>query len=277
MPNDDVNHQPPEASSPDTRISPTKRTSRASTGEPNPKRRTVNFVLQGKGGCGKTVVASLLAQSIQATGEPLVCIDTDPTNKSFADITSLRVERVQLLNGMKLNVEVMNEVISRVADEDTNFVFDNGAGSYQPMMTYLLEAGLFEWLAEAGKRVVVHVPVIGSEALSHMVIALEHMTRTIPACVDVIPWHNPFFGPLVTDAGIDLEETEMYAEMAARFHATIKLPALNPDYSGACFAKILKNKQTFADARADQSINRLSKMFLEQAWAPIHQQIQAAW
>ncbi|MBK8209111.1 MAG: hypothetical protein IPK78_03355 [Rhodospirillales bacterium] len=32
---------------------------------------------------------------------------------------------------------------SRVADEGTNFVFDNGAGSHQPMMTYLLEAGLF--------------------------------------------------------------------------------------------------------------------------------------
>ncbi|MBK8209110.1 MAG: hypothetical protein IPK78_03350 [Rhodospirillales bacterium] len=57
---------------------------------------------KARGGCGKTVVASFVAQSIQATGEPLVCIDTDPTNKSFADITSLRVERVQLLNGMKL-------------------------------------------------------------------------------------------------------------------------------------------------------------------------------
>lgn len=35
--------------------------------------RTVHLVLQGKGGIGKTYVASLIAESIAEKGEPLVC------------------------------------------------------------------------------------------------------------------------------------------------------------------------------------------------------------
>ncbi|MGX9935346.1 nucleotide-binding protein [Advenella kashmirensis] len=45
--------------------------------------KTVHFVMQGKGGAGKTFTASILAQYLaQKTGKPIHCFDTDPINKS---------------------------------------------------------------------------------------------------------------------------------------------------------------------------------------------------
>ena len=44
----------------------------------------INMVLQGKGGVGKSFVASTLAQYMKNKGEEPLCIDTDPVNTTFA-------------------------------------------------------------------------------------------------------------------------------------------------------------------------------------------------
>ena len=47
--------------------------------------RKVHFILQGKGGVGKSFVAALLAQHYQANGRgAVVCVDTDPVNATFS-------------------------------------------------------------------------------------------------------------------------------------------------------------------------------------------------
>ena len=45
---------------------------------------TVHFVLQGKGGVGKSFVASILGQYFQVRGRDVRCFDTDPVNQTFA-------------------------------------------------------------------------------------------------------------------------------------------------------------------------------------------------
>ena len=237
-------------------------------------RRTVSFVLQGKGGCGKTLVASLLAQSLKERGEPVVCINTDPVNASFAAISSLGAEPVRLMRGNKLNVGEMNACAERATAEDASFVVDNGAASYLPMMEYLLEAEIFECIAESGKWVIVHMPVIGGRSLAHTVTALEIASKSLPGCVDIVPWFNPYFGPLVVDDGAELDETELYAGMADRLCAPVKLPTLHPDYAGAYFEKMLDANRTFADERADAGGGTISRMWLERTWKKINEQIQ---
>lgn len=43
----------------------------------------IHMVLQGKGGVGKSFIASTLAQHKLAKGKKLLCIDTDPVNATF--------------------------------------------------------------------------------------------------------------------------------------------------------------------------------------------------
>ena len=46
----------------------------------------VHIVLQGKGGVGKSLAASMLAQYLTKRGESPLCIDTDPINATLADL-----------------------------------------------------------------------------------------------------------------------------------------------------------------------------------------------
>ena len=51
--------------------------------------KKLHFVLQGKGGVGKTVVALLLSQYVEEKGEPVICVDTDPVNASLSSLSSM--------------------------------------------------------------------------------------------------------------------------------------------------------------------------------------------
>jgi CO dehydrogenase nickel-insertion accessory protein CooC1 len=59
---------------------------------------TIHLILQGKGGVGKSVVASWLAEFLLGRGQPVRCIDGDPVNRSLSQIKALNVEKLDLLN-----------------------------------------------------------------------------------------------------------------------------------------------------------------------------------
>src|SRR6266545_1216428 len=59
---------------------------------------TVHLSLQGKGGVGKSLVASLLAQYFtDRKGMTVRCIDADPVNQTLTQYKELGAERLDLL------------------------------------------------------------------------------------------------------------------------------------------------------------------------------------
>ena len=54
--------------------------------------KEVHFVVQSKGGVGKSFVAMLLAQYLQdRSDDKLYCFDTDPDNQTFAGYQALKI------------------------------------------------------------------------------------------------------------------------------------------------------------------------------------------
>jgi CO dehydrogenase nickel-insertion accessory protein CooC1 len=49
----------------------------------------VHLSLQGKGGVGKSLIASLLAQFYKDHGVRAICVDTDPVNQTFSQYAAL--------------------------------------------------------------------------------------------------------------------------------------------------------------------------------------------
>ena len=56
----------------------------------------IHLTLQGKGGVGKSLVASILAQYLNEKGREVRCIDTDPVNRTFAQYGALAADRLNL-------------------------------------------------------------------------------------------------------------------------------------------------------------------------------------
>ena len=45
---------------------------------------TIHFILQGKGGVGKSMIAVMLCQALRHFGKEVIAFDTDPVNATLA-------------------------------------------------------------------------------------------------------------------------------------------------------------------------------------------------
>ncbi|WP_033480350.1 ArsA-related P-loop ATPase, partial [Xanthomonas phaseoli] len=65
--------------------------------------KKVHITLQGKGGVGKSLVASLIAQYLRQSDKDPVCVDTDPVNATFSAYEAFNARRLELMDGTKIN------------------------------------------------------------------------------------------------------------------------------------------------------------------------------
>jgi CO dehydrogenase nickel-insertion accessory protein CooC1 len=55
------------------------------------------LILQGKGGVGNSVIATLLVQYLLDKGLAVTCFDADPVNSTLASFSGLQVTKVDLI------------------------------------------------------------------------------------------------------------------------------------------------------------------------------------
>ena len=101
----------------------------------------IHFVLQGKGGVGKSLVTYFLAQFYKDQGAEILCLDTDPVNRSFASYEELNVQLIDLLIDGRVNEQAFDHFVEMLLDvsKDTNIIIDNGASTFLPLCAYLKE------------------------------------------------------------------------------------------------------------------------------------------
>jgi hypothetical protein len=119
------------------------------TGQTSPP--GVHFVLQGKGGIGKSVVASWLAEFLIDRGQLVRCIDGDRVNRSLSQHKAFTVEKLDLVNqdGV-LHRTRYDSIIERFATDDAVFVVDNGATVFLPLWTYIVATDVFHRATRSG-------------------------------------------------------------------------------------------------------------------------------
>ena len=235
--------------------------------------RKAHLVLQGKGGVGKTFIASLLAQFYQEQGLSVTCLDTDPVNGSLSAITGLNATHVNLLQGDRIDIDAMDALVEQVITEDTNFVIDSGAASFVPLSRYWIEHDIAGLIGQTGKRMVVHTLVTGGPAMLDTSKALLSVLEQFPPEVELVVWLNEYFGPVVTLGGQDFEQTRVFQENQHRIHALVRLERLNPDTFGRNLAEMLKRQLTFAEADQSAEFRIVARQRLRQVWRPIKEQL----
>lgn len=111
----------------------------------------VDFILQGKGGVGKSLIASLLAQYYGSTGLAPRCIDTDPVNATFAGYRAFSAETLNIMDGDDINSRAFDQLVERIMeDSGPQMVVDNGASTFVPLCSYIIQNDVIGLLTEAG-------------------------------------------------------------------------------------------------------------------------------
>lgn len=226
---------------------------------------TVNVVLAGKGGAGKTTVASMLATAFRQDGRPVVCIDTDTVNRSLSGISSLSSEQLMLIDDEgEVDVGNLNVMISRAISEDSNFVIDTGAESFLTLSEYFVQGGVFDVIAEAGRRPVVHSVIAGGSAFAKSSDTALKTIGMMPDCVQNVLWFNR-----VPKATKENKNVQALAEM---FSAVFTVPEFDR-LARPIFHRMLEQNMTFDDAAKSDDFDVISKLWLERRWLGLRSEL----
>ncbi|MBV8820411.1 MAG: P-loop NTPase [Acidobacteriaceae bacterium] len=208
---------------------------------------TVHLVLQGKGGIGKSVVASWLTEFLTTRGQKVCAIDADPVNRSLGQYKALLAEKLDLMNQDGLiERSRFDRLVDRFASEDTVFVVDSGATAFLPFWTYIVEAEMIRVLREAGRNVYVHVPISGGEMLNDTLLGFKTLA-TGASDKSLVLWINEYFGPVARE-GKAFNQMQVYLDHEAKVLASVGLPQRSPDTFGDTIRQMREKKMTFQEA-----------------------------
>lgn len=209
---------------------------------------TIHFIQQGKGGVGKSVIASFLYQVLHHQGKDVVAFDTDPVNATLMGYREFSVVQVDIVRQEQIDTRAFDALLEDLYNlpDDSQAIVDNGASSFLALGNYMKDIGLIELLEEKGHQVFFHSVVTGGQAIGDTIAGLKVLADGFTT-TPIVVWLNPFFGEIRLD-GKSFEEFKIYQEYGSQFHAIIQLPHVNKDTLGRDLEELFAKRQSFDGA-----------------------------
>lgn len=226
---------------------------------------TIHFIQQGKGGVGKSLIASLAYQLIENNGKEVVAYDTDPENATLAGYKEFNVKRLDIMEGDNINPRTFDALMEELVllPEGTHAIIDNGASSFYALGGYLRENQVLELLQEENHTVYLHSVITGGQAITDTLGGLKRLCDGFPN-VQKIVWLNPYFGEIAMD-GKEFEEFKIYDEYSSQFSAVIKLPIKSSATTGKDLEDLFAKRMSFK-AGINSSMGIMVKRRLSVYW-----------
>ena len=187
---------------------------------------TISFVMQKKGGVGKSVCASLYYQALAEAGRSVIGVDTDPSNKSLKAYKSLNIIALDIL-GKEQDVDksmfdALLDAVDKVP-EDAHVIVDSGASSYPSLRAYLLATKALEALKSLGHTVLIHVVVVGGTEQDHTLECLRELASEDFTDSNFVVWLNTNFGDIVHKSK-GFEDFSIVTELGSQLFSVVKIP-----------------------------------------------------
>jgi hypothetical protein len=222
---------------------------------------SIHLSLQGKGGVGKSLVASILAQYFNARGTAVRCVDTDPVNRTLFQYKALNVNRLELLREGSIDQRGFDSLMETLLTEDATFIVDNGASTFIPLWSYILENSAIDVLTRAGKRLYVHTVITGGQALLDTLHGFKSLAESTSER-NIIVWLNEYFGRIERD-GKGFENMGAYRESESKVFGSVHLTKRNQDTFGRDLEEVISRKLTLDEAIKDGPFSIMTKQRLK--------------
>lgn len=243
--------------------------------EAKPVKTTVHFTLQGKGGVGKSLISSFLAQYLQTVdGCEVKCVDTDPVNQTLVKYKALNAQYLNLRHeSSKIDEREFDKLMERLMTEDGAFVVDNGASSFVPMSNYMIENNVIPMLKDAGREVYIHSVITGGQALMdtlHGFTVLAKQANT----GNIIIWLNEFFGAIESN-GKTFTEMKAYVDNKDQVKGVVRIAKRNQDTFGKDLELMAAKQLTFAEVINGDEFSLMAKQRIKTVQRDIFDQLAA--
>jgi len=238
-------------------------------------KNTVHFVLQAKGGIGKSFVSTLLAQHLLAETGAVRCFDTDQENTTFTHYGALKVHHLAVTNASRLiDPKKFDGLMETLLTEEGNFVIDTGANTFSNFLAYMVENEVFPMLADAGKTTYVHTIVGGGDTLADTANGFHAIAQKVEG-TRVVLWFNEHFGDIKTAEGKPFTETQAYRQCVGKIVGTVTLYRRNAATYGEDIRKLNTRRHTIAQALASSEYSLMEKQRIKTFGRDVFGQLRA--
>jgi hypothetical protein len=217
--------------------------------------------MQGKGGVGKSLLASYLAQFIRQRKGGCLAFDTDPLNATLSRTTALDANVVRILDDDHVTImkTAFDKMIEACVETDADAVIDVGASSFIPMLEYCEANGVYDLWHEMGLGCILHTIITGKDfahTCDQFGVVMEKTGR-LPS-VSSIVWLNAFAGP-VENSGRGFEDTLVYQENREHIKAILAMPVFTDGMMHHDFLAMMEAGKTFDEMIADPSVHIMNR------------------
>ena len=220
---------------------------------------TVHFILQGKGGIGKSFIAVMLAQYFKNHTDTLRCLDTDQVNTTFAHYKALAVRHIPVMTASRtIDAKRFDALIEILISEEGTFVVDNGANTFSPLLAYMIENDVIAFLLENGKTVYIHTVVGGGDALSDTANGFDSIAAGTDK-TQLVLWLNEHFGEMQTAQGKEFRDTKVFLKHEDRLLGVLTLQARNHQTYCEDVKKMNTRRMTVDEVMASQDFFLMEK------------------
>lgn len=198
----------------------------------------VHFVLQGKGGAGKSFVASIIAQYIKELDSNNLVLDTDPLNQSLHKIKGLDCEFINILDENREDIDQtqFDRIIEKIIDTDARHtLIDTGSNSFLQLCNYIKQQYIITTLDGLGFKTKFHFVINGgseqNEAIkltTEFAAILYEIDQTYDGYYEdnkpLVIWLNPMPAPLKFDNAGNFYSDQSYQLMEYLINGVIHIP-----------------------------------------------------
>ncbi|OEU68046.1 MAG: conjugal transfer protein TraL [Desulfovibrio sp. S3730MH75] len=234
---------------------------------------TIHMILQGKGGVGKSLIASILAQHLLEDEKEVFCVDTDPVNATFAGYKRFNVTALDIMKEDDIDPRSFDKLSEMMAElpDNSHMVIDNGAATFVPLASYLAENEVFDLLKGRGHSINLHSVITGGQALPDTLSGLNSLLNAFQD-IPIYVWLNGYFGQ-ISNEGKNFEEFKIYQNNIERFAALIKLPQKKKETFGKDLENILSSRLSFQEAIQGET-PLMMKQRLHMMWREIRAELK---
>ncbi len=217
-------------------------------------KNSINLILQGKGGVGKSFVSAMLAQYFIENKIKVLGADTDPVNLSFASIKGLEVEPIKILENGAILQSKFDALFEKMIEQKETFVVDNGASTFIPIVKYIKDNEIIDIFDALKRPIYIHSILVGGQSFPDTLQGLISTYELVKDSenVNLVVWLNEFQGDL------DIPE-EIDDLVKHKLSGAITIENKKSDAYTSDIERMTKNKLTLDEVLKSNEFGLMSK------------------
>lgn len=238
-------------------------------------KNSINFVLQGKGGVGKSFISSMLSQYfMDQKAIPLIVADTDPVNSTTAKVSRLNAGVIEIVENNTIVQSRFDKMFESIlSDGNKTFVIDNGASTFLPLLKYFADNCVMEMFDDVDQDVYIHTIIVGGQAQADTLEGFESIKDLVKNTnVKIVVWFNEFQGIPALN-GKNIIETNFLQKNIDYVSGAVIIKNRKSDAFDSDIKKLSSESLTLIEALESESFGLMAKSRLKRVFNDVYTQL----